>query len=53
MARPIHFEVFAADPEAMAAFYERAFGWTVTSANVPGDRPDPEGHAFGLLQAAG
>jgi uncharacterized protein len=39
MARPIHFEVFAADPEAMAAFYERAFGWTVTSANVPGDRP--------------
>src|SRR5215213_4409237 len=37
MARPIHFEVFASDPEAMAGFYERAFGWTVTRANISGD----------------
>jgi uncharacterized protein len=39
MARPIHFEVFAGDPEAMAGFYERAFGWKVTKADIPGDNP--------------
>jgi predicted enzyme related to lactoylglutathione lyase len=39
MARPIHFEIFAADPEAAARFYETVFGWTITKAGVPGDRP--------------
>ena len=27
------------DPEAMAGFYERAFGWTVNKADIPGDTP--------------
>jgi uncharacterized protein len=39
MARPIHFEIFAADPEAAAAFYETAFGWKVNKADIPGDTP--------------
>ena len=39
MARPIHFEVFASDPEAMAGFYERAFGWTVNKASIEGGPP--------------
>jgi uncharacterized protein len=37
MARPIHFEIFAADPEAAAEFYESAFGWKVNKADIPGD----------------
>jgi predicted enzyme related to lactoylglutathione lyase len=29
MARVVHFEIHAADPERAARFYETAFGWTL------------------------
>ncbi|HEX6357806.1 VOC family protein [Actinophytocola sp.] len=27
MARPVHFEIHATDPELVKAFYEKVFGW--------------------------
>jgi predicted enzyme related to lactoylglutathione lyase len=29
MNRPVHFEIHATDPEAMAKFYSAVFGWNV------------------------
>ncbi len=28
MARPVHFEIHASNPDAVRAFYENVFGWT-------------------------
>jgi len=28
MARPVHFEIYGSDPEALADFYGSLFGWT-------------------------
>src|SRR5687767_2301368 len=38
MPRPIHFEIFSSDQQAAARFFEQAFGWRVTKADVPGDQ---------------
>ncbi|MEO8084809.1 MAG: VOC family protein [Ardenticatenales bacterium] len=35
MSRPVHFEIHAADPERMAAFYTNLFGWTITKWDGP------------------
>ncbi|MFN8423956.1 MAG: VOC family protein [Anaerolineae bacterium] len=37
MSRPVHFEIHAADPERMAAFYTNLFGWTVQKWDGPMD----------------
>ncbi len=37
MARPVHFEIHAADPEAMAKFYEAVFGWEIKNWEGPAD----------------
>jgi predicted enzyme related to lactoylglutathione lyase len=29
MARPVHFEIHATDPEQAKAFYEAVFGWRI------------------------
>ena len=29
MFRPVHFEIFANDPEAVGAFYQKVFGWEI------------------------
>lgn len=34
-SRPIHFEIHAVDPEAMAAFYSELFGWTIQKWDGP------------------
>ena len=36
MARPVHFEIHADDPQRAIAFYTDVFGWTV---NQWGDQP--------------
>jgi predicted enzyme related to lactoylglutathione lyase len=36
MGRPVHFEIHAADPERLVAFYRALFGWTFTRW---GDQP--------------
>lgn len=35
MSRPVHFEIHAADPERMAAFYTNLFGWTIQKWDGP------------------
>ena len=35
MARPVHFEIFANDPKAAAAFYQQVFGWEITACEGP------------------
>jgi len=35
MNRPIHFEIPANDPEAVAKFYTNLFGWKITSWGDP------------------
>jgi uncharacterized protein len=37
MARPVHFEIFANEPETVAAFYRQVFGWEITA--WPGPQP--------------
>src|ERR1700729_1535600 len=37
MARVVHFEIHAADPEAAAQFYSTVFGWKVTKWEGPID----------------
>jgi predicted enzyme related to lactoylglutathione lyase len=37
MARVVHFEIHAADPEAAAKFYSTVFGWKVTKWEGPID----------------
>jgi predicted enzyme related to lactoylglutathione lyase len=32
----IHFEIASKDPDALSAFYERAFGWSMDSSTYPG-----------------
>lgn len=34
-SRPIHFEIHAVDPEAMAAFYRDLLGWTIQKWEGP------------------
>lgn len=57
MARVVHFEIHAADPERAARFYQAAFGWTLN--HIPaldywmiatGDGPGIDG---GLLRRRG
>ncbi|MBY0565344.1 MAG: VOC family protein [Hyphomonadaceae bacterium] len=57
MARVVHFEIHAADPERAARFYESAFGWTLS--HIPaldywmiatGDGPGIDG---GLMRRRG
>ncbi|MBI5869199.1 MAG: VOC family protein [candidate division Zixibacteria bacterium] len=31
MSRPVHFEILAEHPEAVAAFYQKVFGWTTNT----------------------
>lgn len=33
MSRPVHFEIHATDPAALATFYEGVFGWTFQKWN--------------------
>ncbi len=35
MARPVHFDISAADPERAAAFYREVFGWRLTGWGGP------------------
>ena len=35
MNRPVHFEIPATDPEAVAAFYTSLFGWKISSWGTP------------------
>jgi uncharacterized protein len=35
MARPVHFEIFANEPKAVAAFYQQVFGWEITAWEGP------------------
>ena len=35
MPRPVHFEILAANPEALYAFYEDVFGWTIAKTDGP------------------
>ncbi len=35
MARPVHFEIFANDPQAAAAFYRDVFGWEISAWEGP------------------
>ena len=35
MSRVIHFEIPAADPERLAEFYRRTFGWEITNWGGP------------------
>ena len=35
MARPVHFEIHAADPERAVAFYRALFDWTITKWDGP------------------
>jgi uncharacterized protein len=35
MNRPVHFEILAADPEAMADFYRHTFGWEIAGEDGP------------------
>lgn len=37
MPRPIHFEIIAPDPAALASFYRDVFGWTITKWDGPVD----------------
>lgn len=37
MARVVHFEIPATDPDAVIAFYEKAFGWTFHKWDGPMD----------------
>ena len=37
MARVVHFEIHADDPERAAKFYEAAFGWSVSKWDGPMD----------------
>jgi uncharacterized protein len=34
--RPVHFEIPANDPDAVAKFYTQLFGWRVEKAQLPG-----------------
>lgn len=35
MNRPVHFEILADDPQKVADFYRRAFGWEITAWQGP------------------
>ncbi len=35
MARVVHFEIHADDPERAARFYTEAFGWTIVNVGGP------------------
>ncbi|MDD5541547.1 MAG: VOC family protein [Acidobacteriia bacterium] len=35
MARPVHFEILANDPEKMAEFYRKTLGWKIATWNDP------------------
>lgn len=35
MSRPVHFEILANEPEKMAAFYQQALGWKITTWKGP------------------
>lgn len=35
MNRPVHFEILATEPEKMAAFYQQALGWKITTWQGP------------------
>ncbi|WP_424204801.1 VOC family protein [Sulfuricaulis sp.] len=37
MPRVVHFELPADDPQRAVAFYEKAFGWTITKWEGPFD----------------
>jgi predicted enzyme related to lactoylglutathione lyase len=37
MPRPVHFEISAADPESLVAFYESVFGWKIQKWDGPAD----------------
>jgi uncharacterized protein len=37
MPRPVHFEIFADDPERATSFYETVFGWQIKKWEGPQD----------------
>ena len=59
MARPVHFEIHAADPERAIAFYEAALGWTFTRFDqhdywvITTGAADQPGINGGLIQRRG
>lgn len=60
MARVVHFEIHADDPERAVEFYTKAFGWTITKWDGPmpywlidAGASDARGINGGLLQRHG